>query len=358
MHLHSILWFAAAMMGIAVLYRRIASIGHSDLPDHAAIAGPAWIGGVAALMYLLDDNSYFPTMWLANRNLLISVFFGTLTLIAYDRLRRQEWRPGIVLAPLSLLISVLATEGGIATFAYLFAYEVALGQGRILRRFLSLVPFVAVIVLWRFVYNLQGYGASGGGFYFDPVREPLDYAVAVLLRGPFFVAGQWTSISADLHNYLPPQSKTLLWGFLAAVTVLVPVALMPLPASEPAGEILADRHVSLVYCPSVRRFRWAGPCSSIGIGAFGAVAEFIGGLAGEGPVDPRSRLGTACMRNAFCGVFRRPSAPGGRRTARGAARDRDSPRKTGRDPRSEAGRAIDGSGFGGGECAEPGSLSI
>jgi hypothetical protein len=276
MHLHNILWFAAAMMAIAVLYRQIASIGHAESNDLSAGGTPYWIGGLAALMYLLDDNSFFPTLWIANRNLLISVFFGALTVIAYDRRRRQGWRPGAVVAPMCLLAAVLATEGGVAIFAYLFAYEIALGGGRMLRRGFSLAPSVAVIVLWRLVYNWAGYGASGGGFYFDPVREPFNYMGAVLLRGPFFLGGQWSSIPSDLYSFLPPANRTLLWVLLAAFTILIPAAVFPMLRTSRRARfwLIGMYAAALPVCATVPMSR---ALLFIGIGAFGFVADYLGG---------------------------------------------------------------------------------
>ncbi len=273
MHLHSILWFGLAMLGVALLYRRIASV---ELSGSSSSVNPAWLAALAAVMYLLDDNGYFPTLWIANRNLLISLFFGTLTVLAHDRWRRQGWDPGALVAPACLLISVLATEGGIATFAYLFAYEVALGEGRLLRRVLSLVPAVAVIVLWRLAYNLQGYGANGGGFYFDPVREPVDYAMAVLLRAPFFLGGQWTSAPADLYNYLPPAGKTQVWAVLAVLTILIPVVLTPLlKVNRRARFWLIGMYLAaLPICATVPMGR---AMLFVGIGAFGIMAEYVAG---------------------------------------------------------------------------------
>jgi hypothetical protein len=276
MHLHSILWFGAAMLGVALLYRRVACIGSSELSDSSSSVDPAWVAALAALMYLLDDNSYFPTLWIANRNLLISLFFATLAVLAHDRWRRRQWSPGAALAPACLLVSVLATEGGVATFAYLFAYEVALGHGRIARRVLALLPSVAVIVLWRLAYNAQGYGASGGGFYFDPVREPVAYAVAVLQRGPFFLAGQWTSVPADLHNYLPPASRTLAWSLLAALTILIPILLTPLLRVNRRARfwLIGMYLAALPICATVPMGR---AMLFVGIGAFGVVAEYVAG---------------------------------------------------------------------------------
>ena len=276
MHLHSILWFAAAVAGVAVLYRRIAFLEQATTSESSPVVGPAWIAALAALMYLLDDDAYFPSLWIANRNLLISLAFGAATLLAYDSWRRRQWRPGAVIAPACLLVSVLATEGGIATFAYLFAYEAALGRGRAVRRGLALVPSIAVIILWRLVYNLQGYGASGGGFYFDPVREPLDYAAAVLVRGPFFLAGQWTGVPADLYSFLPPVSKAAMWALMAALTILIPILLTPmLRANRRARFWLIGMYASAVpVCATVPMSR---AMLFMAVGAFGVIAEYVGG---------------------------------------------------------------------------------
>ena len=193
MHLHSILWFAAVVWLVAALYRRFI--------DAAPVAG------LAALLFLLDDGSYFPTMWLANRNLLICLFFGILSVVLHDRWRRDRWRPAALLAPVCLSLSLLSAEAGIATVAYLFAYEATLMAGRWRGRVLALAPAVGVVVLWRMIYNVLGYGASGGGFYFDPVREPVDYILASLQRAPFLLAGQWTTICL-LYTSPSPRDRT------------------------------------------------------------------------------------------------------------------------------------------------------
>lgn len=280
MHLHSILWFAAAVFAVAALYRRVAGVG--------------WIAGLAALMYLLDDSSYFPTMWIANRNLLVSLFFAILTLIVHDRWRKGEWRPGAVVAPMCLFVSVLSAEAGIATFAYLFAYEVALERGRLIRRGMALAPSVTVVLLWRLLYNLQGYGANGGGFYFDPAREPFGYMLAVLHRLPFLLGGQWTTVPPDLYGFAPPTTKALLWLFLTLAAVVIPLALLPvLRANRRAVFWLVGMYGSaLPFCATIPMSR---TLPFVAIGAFGLLAEFITGwLTRESwvPATPwRRRMG-------------------------------------------------------------------
>jgi hypothetical protein len=58
MHAHNIIWFAALVFLLAILYRQLMT--------------PIWIAGLAALLYTIDDSNYFPAMWIANRNLLLA----------------------------------------------------------------------------------------------------------------------------------------------------------------------------------------------------------------------------------------------------------------------------------------------
>lgn len=261
MHLHSIFWFAAVVLLVAILYRRFIDV--------------RWVAGLAGLLYLVNNDAYFPTMWLANRNLLISLFFGILTLIVYDRWRRDGWRAGSIATPLCLLASVLATEGGIATLAYLLAYEVTLGTGRPARRLLALAPSLLVVVLWRLFYDSQGYGAAGSGFYLDPVRQPLAFMAAAVERLPFLLAGQWTTLPPDLYGFLPSTGRMLLGGFLALIAVLVPLCLWPLFRRNRRmgfwllGMVLA----ALPVCATIPMGR---ALLFVAIGAFGLIAECAG----------------------------------------------------------------------------------
>jgi len=299
MHVHNILWFAAMILAVSVLYRRIAVVG--------------WVGGLAALMYLLDDSSYFPTMWVANRNLLISVLFGVLTLIAYDRWRTERWRPGAVLASVFLLVSLLAAEAGVATLVYLFAYELALGRGRLVNRAVALAPSAGVLVLWRLAYNVQGYGANGGGFYLDPVREPVGYVLAMLERAPFFLGGQWTGIPADIYSFLPTGDRRVAWAFLIVLTILLPVLLLKLLRHNRRARFwLIGMYLSaLPFCASVPMSR---TLLFVAIGAFGLFAEILGGWVRSEAWVPVSGWGrrTGLILTILLFIAHVPSAIAGR----------------------------------------------
>ena len=168
MHAQSLLWFAGLITVTTLLYRRL--------------YGLTWVAGLAALLYAIDDARAIPVGWLANRNALITTFLGVSALIAHDRWRRNGWHVGAVVGPLLLTASLLAKEAGIATCAYLFAYALFLDRGTRRERFLALLPYAAVVLVWRIAWTHLGYGVWGIEIYVDPVVEPLRYAAAVLRR--------------------------------------------------------------------------------------------------------------------------------------------------------------------------------
>jgi len=295
MHLHSILWYAAVVYAVSILYRRMGELrletGSTNAPScppglrsGAALVSPRtlvrgrspqWVAGLAALMYLLADSSYFPTMWLANRNALIALFFGILTLLLHNRHRTEGGRLSLAGAAACLLLSLLAAEAGVATLAYLFAYEIVLRRDRWTRRLGALAPYVAVTLGWRLVYNILGYGASGGGFYIDPVREPLRYALAVLDRLPFLPAGQWTTLPPEFCVMLSGVSKRVLWAVLLSLTVALPLAVWPLLRANRRGLFwLVGMYASAVpICATVPMSR---ALVFVAVGAFGQIAELVG----------------------------------------------------------------------------------
>ena len=125
MHAQNLLWFAFAMVMVTLLYRRLMA--------------PAWLAGLAALLYTVDDAHAMAAGWVANRNGSIMLLFGVLSLFAHMRWRRMAsrdskedtrlpaWSWG-VLSCGCLLLSLFSNEGGIAVCAYLFAYAVFLDR--------------------------------------------------------------------------------------------------------------------------------------------------------------------------------------------------------------------------------------
>jgi len=211
MHAHNVIWLGLVFLLAGVIYRTI-------MPSGLACAG------LALLFLALDSNHYFPTLWIANRNQLMALFFALLSLIMFHLWRVKRCPFCAILSGLGLTASVLSAEGGIATFAFLFAYALCLDSGTWKKRALSLMPSVALIILWRVAYSHFGYGAQGGGFYLDPAGQPLAFAQAALQRGAFLLAGQWYAIPPDLFAFVHDAARlpfTLaLWGLLITAVVM------------------------------------------------------------------------------------------------------------------------------------------
>jgi hypothetical protein len=275
MHLHSLLWFGAAIFMVTLLYRRLLTT--------------AWIAGLAALLYLLDNNYFYAVAWIANRNAIISLFFGILTLIFHDRWRRQGSAVSAVLSPLFFTLSVLSAEAGIATAAYLVAYAMILDRGKVTRRALSLLPALCVAGVWRIVYSFLGYGVYNSGLYIDPIREPLQFAAAVLERTPFLLLGQLGFPPVDTFSILSDPALKLMWFTALAFLTLVLIILLPLLLKDRVagfwgiGMLLAVVPVCTVSMLSGRHLLF------VGLGAMGLLGEFIGGLFAKNERVPHSR---------------------------------------------------------------------
>ncbi|MHC4691715.1 MAG: hypothetical protein ACYS67_03155, partial [Planctomycetota bacterium] len=155
MHAHSIALYGVLAMMVAFLYRRFATI--------------AWAAGLAAILYVVDDARGTTVGWLANRNAVLATLFGVLALIVHDRWRRKEWRAGMTLGPILLVLSLLSAEAGIATCAYLGAYALCIDRDRFVRRFTALIPYAAVVIIWRIFWTYLGYGVAHVGCYVDPL---------------------------------------------------------------------------------------------------------------------------------------------------------------------------------------------
>jgi len=275
MHLHNVLWFGLVVVLVAGFYRRMMAV--------------AWLAGLAAFLYVIDESNRFPVQWLANRNLLMALCFSLLALRCHDRWRREADRRCAVAAPVCLLLALLSTEAGIATFAYLFAYALVIDPGSKRERVMSLVPAVVVIVGWRLVYSTLGHGASGGGFVIDPAREPLGYALAVLERAPVLLVGQWAWLPADICWMFSEAAQQRYLISVYAFLIVVLVVLVPLLRKD---RVSLFWFIAMVLCvlPICATAPMNRNLLFVAIGAFGLTARYVAGVLGREDWVPRSRL--------------------------------------------------------------------
>src|ERR1035441_2214180 len=148
MHAENIACFAAIVFLVTIIYRKLevtssgARLPTSQLtrtlaPPYSKAAGPSWAAELAALLFLLDGNTYFPVMFVANRGFMLSLFFGLMCLYEHHQWRSTRSRSGLALFALFLALSLFANEGGASTFAFILAYALVLEPGSFRSRALT-----------------------------------------------------------------------------------------------------------------------------------------------------------------------------------------------------------------------------
>jgi hypothetical protein len=260
MHIQSVLWYGALVTAVAFLYRRFISI--------------TWIAGLAALLYAIDDAHGMPVGFLANRNAVMATLFGVLTIIVHDKWRRGNFRIGLVVGPALLVVSLLSAEAGIATCAYLFAHAVFIDKGTWRRRFAVMIPYAAVVIIWRLLWTYLGYGIADVGAYVDPLSDPFSYIAEVKNRAPFLLLGQWALPPSDISMMLHPKYWFLLWRSALVFLVLLVVVLIPLLWRKRSARFWAMGMI-LSVLPICATFPSDRLLLFVGIGAMGLVAQLI-----------------------------------------------------------------------------------
>ena len=187
MHLQSLLWFFLILIVAGILYKRI--------------NGNGWVAGFAILLFALDSSHGVPVSWIANRNSVLATFFGFCTILSHDYRYKNNWKPGIIIAPTLLGFSLLSTELGVSTCAFLFSYIVFIEENSFKEKIISLLPYALVVVLWRTFYNLFDYGVVGSGFYIDPLSSPFTFIKAVFQRWPLLFLAQFFGPSSSMFVF-------------------------------------------------------------------------------------------------------------------------------------------------------------
>ncbi len=273
MHAQSIAWFVAVVAVVAGLYRRLLE--------------PAWVAGLAAVLFAIDDAHAMPVMWIANRNATIAVLFAFLSIVAHDRWRSEGSRLGMVLAPLSLAAGLMGGETALGACAFLFAYAIFLDRGPLVRRLLSLTPAAAVAGGWSILYRMLGYGVTGSSMYIDPGSDPVGFARAVVDRAPLLLFGQF-GLPSNIHLLLSQSAGRVMWIVACVVAVTMAVLLVPLVTRDRVARFFATGML-LALLPACGTFADDRLLFVAGFGGTGLLAQFLGAIKVRAPWLPPSR---------------------------------------------------------------------
>ncbi|MDD5328192.1 MAG: hypothetical protein PHY02_10340 [Phycisphaerae bacterium] len=287
MHLHSLLWYGVLVMVVAFLYRRFASV--------------PMVAALAALLYAIDDAHGMPAGFIANRNALMATFFGCLAIIAHDKWRRNNWHAGIVLAPLLLAASLLSAEAGISTCAYLAAYMFFIDRSSSRQRIVSMIPYAAVVIVWRLLWTHLGYGMENISGYIDPLREPLRFLSTLKNYAPFLLLGQLALPPSEISLMLHPKHWILLWRITLIFLALTALVLVPLLRHDRIARFWASGML-LSILPICATFPSDRLLMFVGIGAMGLVAQLLCVVFSKSQWKPKPLLWRA-PAFALAGIF-------------------------------------------------------
>lgn len=258
MHVQSLVWFALLVFLAAKFYRRI--------------LGPTWMAGLAALLFAIEDGHGTPVGWVCNRNILIAASFGIGCLIAHDAWRREGKRWAFWGALLLWACSLCSKEAGIATSAYLFAYALWLDEATLWRRLLTLVPYGTVLVVWRTVRDLLGYGVAHLGVYVDPITDPERFVMALVERYPVFLWGQW-GFASDLSVAVRKLLGSPLWWIAVGYVGFLGILFWPVLRRDRIARYFTTGML-LAVIPICATFPTDRLLMFVGLGAFGLLVRF------------------------------------------------------------------------------------
>ena len=264
MHAHNIAWFAVVVFLLTIVYRKL--------------MGAGWAAGLAALLFLLDGYLYFPVMFVANRGFIMALFFGLLCLYEHHQWRSTKSRSAMGLSALFLALSLFSEEGGASIFAFILAYALVLEPGSFRSRALTVLPSILVLIVWRTLYVLSGYGLSHEGlFYIDPLNEPFQFARELLPRMMLVLGGQLTGVPPELLFAVKPSlhpAVIALYGVfvVAALVIFLPWVRRDKMAAFWLAVMLLAAIPESSLVPLSKNFGF------VAIGAYGLIASFIAAL--------------------------------------------------------------------------------
>lgn len=187
---------------------------------------------LAALMLIVDFSHLLNFNWIAARNVFIA---GALGCAALERFLVWRQTGSLTALGVSLLLfatGLLTAEASIALGGYLFAYLVLVERCSVQRMILLLLPYGAVVLVWRLAYNWLGFGADGIGLYVDPGRSLGEFLVSAVQTLPVMLGSLLTTVDGVLAS-MAPGLRIWIVVASAVLTVICTLPLVPLVRQNP-----------------------------------------------------------------------------------------------------------------------------
>lgn len=191
-HVHSVVWWFAMLGVIAAFFRKML---------------PASVALIAFALLAVNQSHSFALTWICNRAAFVSIAFSVAALWLYVEHRRAG-RSGWPIAAIALYaIAFGFGEYAICLLAYLFAFELLETRGTWKERLRAVVPMLVPAVVFLVARGIVGATVRRSGVYIDPLGEPLEFAKAVAIRVPVFIADLALTIRSEYWTFGFP------WGY-------------------------------------------------------------------------------------------------------------------------------------------------
>ena len=206
-HVTSILLYTALVLCVGLLLRVALGVRQSG----SAAATPA----LAALLFAVEPVHVDSAGWVSARHFMVAAIPAALGLAAHVRFVREKWRPGAWLGPLGVIAALLGSETGLGAVACWLSFD-ALGPAPPQRssprsRLLASMPVLAIAAAYAGMYSFFGFGAAGG-FYVNPVSDPLAFLKVAAERVPTLIGRSLTEVIAS-----PSTAVSVAIGFAVAL---------------------------------------------------------------------------------------------------------------------------------------------
>lgn len=215
MHLHNSLWYFLLVFLTARVYLTLAN-------NYKA-------AGIAAFIFSVSVLHANSVGWIANRNALMAGAFGMMCLLAHHKWRNEGHNKFLILSMITLALSLLSAEAGLATTAYLFSYMLFIDRdNKKTRRAMSLLPYAVIVIIWKISYDSLGFGSIGSGAYINPTNDTWLFGAAVIERAPILLLAQMLGQPAGLHIFVPTDIQVLIWFFAVITLIILSFFLLPI----------------------------------------------------------------------------------------------------------------------------------
>lgn len=223
------------------------------------------IAVLAAILLMVDFSHLVNFNWVAARNVFIVGALGCASLHRFLIWREAKTTASLLISLSLFVLTLLSAESSIAITGYFFAWlwlVERMRAGQIVR---TLFPFAVVVVAWRLVYNVAGFGADNISLYVDPVRDPAGFLASVVQSLPLRIASLILTVDSTMASM---SATAKIWASLVSLLFVLACLwlIRPLLKSSPlvrfmlTGSVLA----AIPACALITVGPRAGLFTSIG----------------------------------------------------------------------------------------------